>query len=193
MFNKRGQGLSINAIILIILGVVVLVILIAGFTMGWGKVAPWISSNNVDTIVTACGIACSTDSQYDFCSVDRVLKDAEGKEVTASCFELSKDFYSKYDIKGCSSVDCSGVVSENLYGVDEVKKRCTRVSELITYIDAGNNLENSYSCQLSDLPRNLGEAQARCFELDQYIEYSDTNGEFLTYVCREKDIPNQVK
>ena len=43
--NKRGQGLSTNAIILIVLGVVVLVVLIGGFTIGWGQMAPWIKTN----------------------------------------------------------------------------------------------------------------------------------------------------
>ena len=36
VMEKRGQSMSTNTIILIILGVVVLVVLIMGFTQGWG-------------------------------------------------------------------------------------------------------------------------------------------------------------
>jgi hypothetical protein len=74
MHNKRGQGLSTNAIILIVLGVVVLAVLVIGFTMGWDKIVPWISTSNVDTIATQCGVACSTGSTYDYCDVERELK-----------------------------------------------------------------------------------------------------------------------
>ena len=86
MNNKRGQGLSTSAIVLIVLAVVVLVILIIGFTMGWSSIAPWLSSSNVDTIVSSCEVACSTASTYEFCNVDRELKDAEGTKVLATCF-----------------------------------------------------------------------------------------------------------
>lgn len=73
--NKKGQGLSVNAIIMIVLGVVVLAVLILGFTMGWNNIAPWLGGgDNVNTIVTACGVACGTQSQYDFCTVQREIK-----------------------------------------------------------------------------------------------------------------------
>ena len=106
MENKRGQGLSTNAIILIILGIIVLVILILGFTIGWNRFLPFISSNNVENIKTACSIACSTNSIYDFCSQERVLK-AGGEEVTATCFLLaSNEDYAKYGIEDCPAVTC---------------------------------------------------------------------------------------
>ncbi len=66
--------MSTNTIILLILGIVVLVVLILGFTTGWDKLAPWLSGNNVDTIVTACEAACTMGSQYDFCTFERDLK-----------------------------------------------------------------------------------------------------------------------
>ena len=67
--NKRGQGLSVNAIILIILGVFVLAMLIIGFTIGWGTLKDkLVPSNNVKTIVDACALASGTQSVYDFCT-----------------------------------------------------------------------------------------------------------------------------
>ena len=75
MFNKRGQGLSVNAIIMIVLGVFVLAVLILGFTMGWGNIKDRISpSNNVKTIADACSVACGTQSVFDYCTTKREIK-----------------------------------------------------------------------------------------------------------------------
>lgn len=108
----KGQGLSTNAIILIILGVVVLVILILGFTIGWSKILPFFPSNNVENIKTTCGTACSTANMYDFCSLPRTLKatdlPAGGKEFVGNCSFFSSDAaYLKYGIGTCSSITCA--------------------------------------------------------------------------------------
>ena len=119
--NKRGQGLSTNAIILIVLGVVVLGVLVIGFTMGWEKIAPWISTNNVNTIVTQCGVACSTDSMNSFCTTKRTLKaddvgfiasygaiPVKAKSVTGSCYGFSHDDNKlslvKYNVAKCPTI-----------------------------------------------------------------------------------------
>ena len=107
--NRRGQGLSTNAIILIILGVIILVILIAGFTLGWKKLIPFISTNNVDTIKTSCSIACSTESAFDYCSVERDVKDGTNDKFSETCFNLaSSDEYASrnYGIGKCSAITC---------------------------------------------------------------------------------------
>ena len=109
--NKRGQGLSVNAIIMIVLGVVVLAVLILGFTMGWKNIAPWIGGgdnvDNVDTVVTACSVACGTQSQYDFCTSPRELKagDIELKNVTCNKLATNSS-YIIYGISNCSAVTC---------------------------------------------------------------------------------------
>jgi hypothetical protein len=111
MQNKRGQGLSTNAIILIILGVLVLAVLIVGFTMGWKTIAPWLEKDNVENIVTSCGTACATLSVYDYCSRERDLisgdlpADSEGKiqkEVAGNCTFFATDTaYVKYGVEEC--------------------------------------------------------------------------------------------
>ncbi len=116
MQNKRGQGLSTNAIILIVLGVVILVVMIVGFTMGWSNIAPWISNENVDTIVTQCQTACSTMSVYDFCTKKRELTASglpEGeKSVTEDCqFFADTAGYESYGIAKCPSLTCPTIVS----------------------------------------------------------------------------------
>ena len=88
--NKKAQGLSTNAIILIVLGVIVLVVLVVGFLAGWDKIASWIKpSNNVKTIVDACSMACSTNSVYDYCNVTREVKGVDAlKAQKLPCKDL---------------------------------------------------------------------------------------------------------
>jgi hypothetical protein len=112
--NNKGQDLSTSTIILIILGIAVLVILIIGFTIGWQKVVPWLSSNNVDTIVNQCQASCTTSDTYGYCSLNRTLtasdlpNDAEGKaqkNVINTCNFFSNDEnYLKYNIGKCPSL-----------------------------------------------------------------------------------------
>lgn len=106
MLDKRGQGLSTNAIILIILGVIVLLILIVGFTLGWDKIAPFLKTNNIETIKTSCISACATGNTYGFCTQNRTLK-AEGVELKdKTCFELNKTAYPLYGIELCPTITC---------------------------------------------------------------------------------------
>jgi hypothetical protein len=88
MENKRGQGLSTSTIILLILGVIILVILVLGFTLGWGKIIPFLNSNNIETIKTSCINACELGSTYDFCSLPRDIKDGTNKKFQATCDQL---------------------------------------------------------------------------------------------------------
>ena len=112
MRSKRGQGLSTNAIVLMVLGVIILVVLAVGFTVGFGKIAPWLSSNNVDTVVTGCSIACSTDNIYEFCSLERSLKADDlpsgGKEVVGTCNNYANGKknpkYAMYGIQECPAL-----------------------------------------------------------------------------------------
>ena len=103
-FNKRGQGLSVNAIILIVLGVVVLAVLIAGFALGWKNIAPWLGGgNNVDTLVTTCGVACSTNSQFGFCIDKRDLKAGDDSIKDVTCNYLAEE-QKKYGVASCGNI-----------------------------------------------------------------------------------------
>ena len=107
MNNKKGQELSTNAIILIVLGVLVLVLLILGFTIGWDRILPFIKTNNVQNVVAACETACSTSAQYDYCNAPKEVNNGVDKKISSTCLELStKADYSKYGIKACPSIAC---------------------------------------------------------------------------------------
>lgn len=118
--------MSTNAIILIILAVVILVVLVLGFTMGWSKIAPWISTSNVDDIVNQCSVACSTGSTFNFCGKKLELKDDtledEDGVVEGTCDFFSRDArYSKFGVGTCSAIDCSDYKEpcEDLVYIDE--------------------------------------------------------------------------
>lgn len=110
MKNKRGQGLSTSAIILIILGVIILAILAIGFFLGWETIAPWIKpGDNVDTVTKMCEKSCTTMSSYDYCSKERKLiaSDLPEKEATGTCKSFAETAgYEKYNFPKCPGL-CS--------------------------------------------------------------------------------------
>jgi len=107
--EKRAQGLSINAVILIILGLAVLIVLALGFTQGWNKILPWISGekNNVDTIYRACETACGSESLYNYCSVKREIGDGISTYKNVTCYTLGiLELFKPFGVKACSNLDC---------------------------------------------------------------------------------------
>lgn len=146
MQNKRGQGLSTNAIILIVLGVIVLVVLIVGFTVGWRNIAPWISRNNVDTIVDQCETSCITKSSYDFCIRKRELKADDQTLTDVTCNYLNQK-QSQYGVKSCSAITCNVVFVEGVATVDELEAKCEGNEGKTIQILIDEKLE-SHNCPL---------------------------------------------
>jgi hypothetical protein len=70
--NKKGQEMSVTTLVLIVIGVVLLVMLILGFSMGWqnlwGKINVLGGGSNVVTVIEACKIAATSDSTYSYCN-----------------------------------------------------------------------------------------------------------------------------
>ena len=89
----------------LILGVLVLAILIYGFTYGWDVFFNKIvgfggGKNNVQSVIGACEIACSANNKYDYCALPR--KVIEGKEEG---MKTCKELEALYELK-CSSIAC---------------------------------------------------------------------------------------
>lgn len=116
LLSKRGQEMSISTLVLIVLAIIVLVLIIIGFTGGWSNLWDRISNfgggkENVQLIVQSCQIACSSNSQYDYCTrlrdvnfgskeaafVVAVSDDSDGK-IKATCGALAA--------KGVGSLRC---------------------------------------------------------------------------------------
>ena len=125
--NNRGQGLSVNAIILIVLGIVVLVLLIIGFTFGLGQfksVRDAFLPSNAGTIAKACEIACSTNSQFDFCSKGRELKTDDKTFTDVTCNYLSREKL-EFGVEKCASVSCTNFVLVEVVAQELLQNQCT--------------------------------------------------------------------
>lgn len=104
MNNKKGDTNWV--LIMLILGVIVLVILAAGFMIGWNRLLPWLSTNNVDTTVTQCQIACTTNSKYAWCTQPRNVSTDEVENLykDVTCEQLVKE---NIGISACSQITCT--------------------------------------------------------------------------------------
>jgi len=115
---KKGQEMSTSTIILIVLGLIVLVILAIGFMFGWNTFAPWLSSeSNVNQIAQQCSLACSVNSNYDYCSKSFTLKDEKKNEIQGvTCNLLSgiPTFKTKWGIELCPSISCEKFECEKI-------------------------------------------------------------------------------
>lgn len=108
MIGKKAQGLQLNTLILIILGIVILVFLIIGFTMGWNKILPWLPTNNVQEVKTNCALACSMENEYDFCT-KTVKVVTEDDDFTGTCKSFATNpAHSGYGIEDCPTL-CPGM------------------------------------------------------------------------------------
>lgn len=127
--NKKGAEMTIGTIVIIVLALVVLVVLIVGFTGGWGNLWGRVTdfftgSNNVDSIVSACNLACSTNAKYDYCERVRTLKYEVGDEkkkaqVTCLSLQSSKGLengelipISGAKVDACQSISCTACPEE---------------------------------------------------------------------------------
>ena len=152
MENKRGQGLSINTIILIALGVIVLVILAVGFFLGWGKILPWLSGKNVDDTITTCNAACSTQSKYDFCIATRIVKgDTEVKDKT--CKDLALDATTKaWGFKECPGLCDVAVTIYNTQAEAQVGCKGKIAGTVLKYKDPVDATKTAdYTCLATDI------------------------------------------
>ncbi len=139
--------MSTNTIILLILGIVVLIVLVLGFTMGWNKITPWISGNNVDTIVSACEASCAVNGVYDFCIMGRSLKaeDMTLKEVTCNYLANNQTIYG---VNKCSSITCDNVIFVEAISVEDLPTFCTENDNKVIQALIEDTLE-SYTCSES--------------------------------------------
>lgn len=102
--NKKGQGMSISTIILLILGIIVLVVLVLGFAVGWNKILPFVSQDNVATVSNQCQYACTTNSEFDFCTKTTDLT-VNGTTYRDSCYGFSTNTsYSAFGIAACPAL-----------------------------------------------------------------------------------------
>ena len=85
--NKKGQEMSITTLLLIIIGIVVLVLVVLGFSMGWSslweKINIYRPSSNIDSLVQSCNLALVQPGA--FCEYKSVTLD--GKLQFVNCLD----------------------------------------------------------------------------------------------------------
>lgn len=69
--KKKGQEMSVSTLVLIVIGIVVLVMLVLGFTMGWQNL--WNKINvfqggSVEDVINGCKIAATAEATYSYCN-----------------------------------------------------------------------------------------------------------------------------
>ena len=112
--NKKGQGLSLTTIILIVLGLAVLVFLIFGFSKGWGSLWDTITqagggSSNVDDVKRGCELACSTQSEDAYCREVRRVNYGNKEWESGSCKIFETQGKPAIKLAGCPAVSCADV------------------------------------------------------------------------------------
>lgn len=107
--NKKGVEMTIGTIVVIILALVVLVVLIYGFSTGWGNLWENIlgyggGKVNVQTVIESCKVACQTSGQFDYCNKSRSVTFAQNaKPEQVSCKQVADRV--PQDLS-CSSLTC---------------------------------------------------------------------------------------
>ncbi len=107
--NKRGQGIGVETIVLIIVALVVLAVVVYGFTVGWGNLWQSLTSLgggkvNVQTVIQGCQVSCSTSATYDYCNKVRDVTFTSGsKPESLRCKDLEGR---GVGLEVCSNLDC---------------------------------------------------------------------------------------
>ena len=110
--NKKGQGLTSSTLILLVVGVIVMVIVVLGFTKGWNFFTDLFNTGSIDmeAISQKCGLLASTGGGG-YCT-DRIeigkdkyinCKHAETLGITSTgnaCSEASKQICEKLKLEG---------------------------------------------------------------------------------------------
>ncbi|MDO8508893.1 MAG: hypothetical protein Q7S27_04380 [Nanoarchaeota archaeon] len=108
--NKRGQELSIGTLVLIVLGIIVLVLLVLGFSLGWenlfGKIGI-IQGSDLTTMITACKTHVATDSKTSYCEFKKVSLSDGTKEINCEYTEV------KAGLGGEELEACSGAIKNS--------------------------------------------------------------------------------
>jgi hypothetical protein len=89
--NKKGQDLSIGTLILIVLGIVVLVLLILGFSLGWDnlweKINIFGGGSSIGNKVSACQVKVTSNDKYGYCNEFTLVTNAEGDKEYLNCLD----------------------------------------------------------------------------------------------------------
>lgn len=168
--GKRGQGLPITTLILIIIGIVVAVVIIIGFTVGWdaifGKV-PIVTPSTLTAKIKACEIVAENDLNVDYCNkFDEV--EISGKKQAVNCAYLKT---SNLLSASSSAVECGSLINDQ-----KIVEYCVNTKK------KDNDLINGKSC---------GDYKVLCIEYKENGKGSTSEKD--SCAVGEKDVTKMVK
>jgi len=116
--EKRADT-SVAAIVAIVLGVVVVVFLIFGFSTGWGNLWERITNvaggdSNIDAVRSGCEVACLGKNIEAYCNDVRDIRYGDNVNVTSgasesgTCNQIAKNSasFNGINIASCSQITC---------------------------------------------------------------------------------------
>lgn len=178
--NRKGQDLSIGTLILIVLGIVVLVLLILGFSMGWEnlweKINIFGGGSSISAVATACDLAAQQDNKFAYCQ--------EFKEVTVG---QDNEYLSCEDQRIQPSLDNKLSCESSR---EQVNERKMELCEGFTPSDRRNTEINGEKCHelFPDTYNSEGEVVKEC---SQYKDGDKTAAPETAATCPEgkKEVP----
>jgi hypothetical protein len=151
--NKKGQDLSIGTLILIVLGIIVLVLLVLGFSIGWSnlweKINIFGGTSSVGDVVTACNLAITAQDKFTQCQKTWDIK-VEGTSTKIYCKHSLVKGSLNSQILGCSIEQNRAIfknVCESMKGT--VGEECTTGTSQITTIESSITPEGTLCCKAS--------------------------------------------
>jgi len=129
--NKRGQDLSIGTLILIVLGIIVLVLLILGFSLGWSnlweKINIFKGGSSIGDIANACKIAVASQDVYSYCQDFKKIK-INGQTEYLNCL----------DGRVQSSLESERITCPDGYTTDEISAKSYCIGQTKSTTKQGN-------------------------------------------------------
>lgn len=99
--KKKLKFLLISILLLILITLLFLFFLPNRFSPG--------NMKNINEVKTSCAIACSNNSESDYCSVLRIVNDGINAPFEETCYNLSinEEYKSRgYEITSCFKIIC---------------------------------------------------------------------------------------
>lgn len=114
--QKKAAEMTIGTIIVIILSLIVLAVIVYGFTTGWGNLWENIKNFgggrvNVGSVVQGCNVACASVVEYDYCTLTRkiVFDETGTKNKDNNQLFTCKQLESKGVGLSCDNLECPGI------------------------------------------------------------------------------------
>jgi hypothetical protein len=186
--NKKAQeGMTLTTLLAIILGVVVLVILILGFTQGFDYIFGFFNQlPKIEAVVQVCGISAQSNLVADYCREFKSV-DIDGVESYVTCPYLESNGYLTEDQKLNS--DCT-------QNTDDISRDFCYANTLVKVKDWKDIEVNGKTCfewfasslkESCEIDRNIQQ-----YKVEEIPKDDLCNGIDVSLVFPVKDSVNQI-